>query len=330
MIPLADVLRKRPLIFSVVPLRDSRTGEKTHDDRILKNLDSRIDEFSGLLMTRRRVNAVSVPELVEENHEGRPRYNSVFTRKLSRGIASKAGIDSIVNKVVVHLENYSEFSDWVTETYSLGIRNMILVGGNTRHHRYPGPAVSEANVAAIHVADINGLENLTIGNICLPERRHEARTMLYKTMTGARFFTTQMLFDSQRIIELLREYTRICAGAGITPATVLLSFAPLRSVSDLNLLDFLGVDLSFEARQHILESGPISEAPERSIANALSIYSDVISSLDDQENAVPVGINIEQLTRTNLPFSLKLLDQFEKIIDLNAADIRELLGEKTH
>ncbi len=330
MIPFADVLRKRPLIFSVVPIRDSRTGEKAHDDRIMKNLDARIGEFSDLLKPRGRVNAVSVPELVEENHEGRPRYNSVFTRKLSGGIARRAGIDAIVNKVVVHLENYSEFSDWITETYSLGIRNMILVGGNTRHHKYPGPAVSEANVAAGHVAAIHGLENLTIGNICLPERRHEARTMLYKTMTGARFFTTQMLFDSQRITELLREYTGICAEAGITPATVLLSFAPLRSVSDLNLLDFLGVDLSLEARQRILESGPASEAPERSIINAVSIYSDVVRSLDDLENAVPVGVNIEQLTRTNLPHSLKLLDRFEKVIDLNGARIREEIEEKLH
>ena len=102
--------------------------------------------------------------------------------------------------------------------------------------------------------------------------------MLYKTMTGARFFTTQMLFDSQRIIELLRDYTLLCSEAGVDPATVLLSFAPLRSVSDLNLLDFLGVDLPTEAREYILDSGIPSEAPERSIMNAVSIYSDVVES----------------------------------------------------
>ena len=246
MIPFVNALNKKPLIFSVVPLRDTRTGEKAHDERILRNLDARIKEFSDALKGKKRLNAVSVPELVEENHEGRPRYNSVYTRKLSSGIASSLDIDAIVNKVVVHLESYSELSGWIQETYSLGIKNMVLVGGNTRHHRYPGPAVSEANVAAKHVATISGLDDLTIGNICLPERRNEARTMLYKTMTGARFFTTQMLFDSQRIIELLREYTMLCSEAGVEPATVLLSFAPLRSVSDLNFLDFLGFNTDSE------------------------------------------------------------------------------------
>jgi 5,10-methylenetetrahydrofolate reductase len=328
MIPFVNVLRKRPLIFSVVPIRDTRTGEKAHDDKILRNLDTRIKEFSDALTGKNRLNAVSVPELVEENHEGRPRYNSVYTRKLSGGIASNLDIDAIVNKVVVHLENYSELSGWIKETYSLGIRNMILVGGNTRHHRYPGPAVSEANVAAGHVAAINGLDDLTIGNICLPERRHEARAMLYKTMTGARFFTTQMLFDSQRIIELLGEYSALCNEAGVEPATVLLSFAPLRSVSDLNLLDFLGVDLPTEAREYILESGIPSEAPERSILNAVSIYSDVVDSIDRAGNPVPVGVNIEQLTKTNLPFSLRLLDRFADIIDKKGPELKETLDRK--
>jgi len=41
---------------------------------------------------------VSVPELVEENHEGKPRYNSVYTRALSRGTADLLGRDAIVNK----------------------------------------------------------------------------------------------------------------------------------------------------------------------------------------------------------------------------------------
>jgi hypothetical protein len=328
MIPFVNALNKKPLIFSVVPLRDTRTGEKAHDERILRNLDARIKEFSDALKGKKRLNAVSVPELVEENHEGRPRYNSVYTRKLSSGIASSLDIDAIVNKVVVHLESYSELSGWIQETYSLGIKNMVLVGGNTRHHRYPGPAVSEANVAAKHVATISGLDDLTIGNICLPERRNEARTMLYKTMTGARFFTTQMLFDSQRIIELLREYTMLCSEAGVEPATVLLSFAPLRSVSDLNFLDFLGVDLPTGPREYILDSGIPSEAPERSILNAVSIYSDVADSLEGLDNSVQVGVNIEQLTKTNLPYSLRLLDRFQEIIDMKGAELREVLDRK--
>lgn len=322
-----EMLGKRPLIFSVVPIRDSRTGEKSHDERILKNVDSRINEFSDLLKGKPRLNAVSVPELVEENHEGRPRYNSVYTRKLSGGIARRLGIDAIVNKVVVHLEDFTEFSSWIAETYAHGIKNMIFVGGNTRHHRYPGPTVPEANVAANHIARTSGLKDITIGNICLPERRHEARTMLYKTMTGARFFTTQMLFDSSRIVELIREYSDLCTRAHVVPATILLSFAPLRAVADLNLLDFLGVDLPEIAKHYILDSGEPEDAPNRSMKNAIGIYSDVIHSAEKLSGTVPIGVNIEQLTKTNLPFSLKLLDQFSGIIDMRSDDIDSVIQE---
>ena len=323
-VPFSDVLYRRPLIFSVVPLRDTKTGEKVHDERVLKNLNSRIDEMSALLKDHARLNAVSVPELVEENHEGKPRYNSVYTRALSRGIADRIHKDAIVNKVVVHLEDYSDLVGWIKETQSLGINNVIFVGGNTRHHRYPGPSVPEANVAATHAVRNLHVDSLTIGNICLPERRKEARTMLYKTMTGAKFFTTQMLFDSKRVLEVLYEYSRLCKYADIKPATVLLSFAPLRSVADLNFLDFLGVELPEEAKHYILDSGEQSDAPERSIINSLRIYTDVVSTLSQDNVDVPIGVNVEQLTKTNLVHSLKMLEKFEHFIDLDAVSFRKL------
>jgi hypothetical protein len=120
----------------------------------------------------------------------------------------------------------------------------------------------------------------------------------------------------------------LCSEAGVEPATVLLSFAPLRSVSDLNFLDFLGVDLPTGPREYILDSGIPSEAPERSILNAVSIYSDVADSLEGLDNSVQVGVNIEQLTKTNLPYSLKLLDRFQDIIDKKGSELRQVLDRK--
>ena len=90
------------------------------------------------------------------------------------------------------------------------------------HHRYPGPSVSEANVVARHIMEAKGMDNLMIGNICLPERRDEAKRMLFKTLAGAQFFTTQILFDSRQIIDILVEYNRLCLSAGVKPASVLL------------------------------------------------------------------------------------------------------------
>ena len=326
----AYLLQKRPLIFTVVPIRDNKTGDPVHDEKILKTVDSRKAEIAAALKPFTRLNAVNVPELVEENHEGKPRYNSVYTRKLARSIADSLGVDAIVNKVVVHIDSYDDYVKWIAETSSLGISNIIFVGGNTRHHRYPGPSVSEANIAIRHLEEKGQIKGITVGNICLPERRDEAKKMLFKTLTGAKFFTTQMLFDSRQIADLLYEYGKLCSIADVEPATILLSFAPLKSTADLNLLDFLGVDLPENVKNYILEDVSMAEATHRSLLNALNVYSGVVKALENVKNPVPIGINIEQLTRSNLSSSVKMLGEFSGVIDLQSHGISEHLEKLQH
>jgi len=315
-------LQKRPLVFTALPLRNNLTGESTHDEKIVQALNKKKEELASELSKIHRLNAVSVPELIEENHEGKPRYNSVYTRALSRGIADLVQKDALINKVVAHMQNFESFSGWIEETYSMGIRNMIFVGGNTRHHRFPGPSVSEANLIARHLVGLGLIEDVTVGNISLPERNDEAKRMLFKTISGAQFFTTQILFDSSQIINVILEYERQCSIAKVSPATVILSFAPLRSAIDLNLLDFLGVELPNNAKNYILKGSDSFDAPKRSVVNALRVYGDVVSSLKDTGVYVPVGINIEQLTRSNFATSMLMLGEFAKAIDKRGVEIK--------
>ena len=324
---LSDKLLSKPLLFTVVPIRDNKTGDPVHDEKILKNLSMKRSEIVKVLSPIKRLNAVNVPELIEENHEGKPRYNSIYTRMLARGIADDLKVDAIVNKVVVHIETYDDFVAWLKETSSLGVKNIIFVGGNTRHHKYPGPSVSEANITTNHLLSNHVINEVNIGNICLPERRDEAKKMLYKTLTGARFFTTQMLFDSRQISDLIMEYDKQCQKAGVRPGTIILSFAPLKSTADLNLLDFLGVDLPEKIKSFILEEEGISASSIRSIQNAANVYRGVLETLEKIENRVKVGVNIEQLTKSNLSSSVRMLEYFSKIIDLNRNDLDKMLTE---
>lgn len=324
---LSDKLLSKPLLFTVVPIRDNKTGDPVHDEKILKNLSMKRSEIVKVLSPIKRLNAVNVPELIEENHEGKPRYNSIYTRMLARGIADDLKVDAIVNKVVVHIETYDDFVAWLKETSSLGVKNIIFVGGNTRHHKYPGPSVSEANITTNHLLTNHVINEVNIGNICLPERRDEAKKMLFKTLTGARFFTTQMLFDSKQISDLIMEYDKQCLKAGVHPGAIILSFAPLKSTADLNLLDFLGVDLPEKIKSFILEEEGISASSIRSIQNAANVYSGVLETLEKIENRVKVGINIEQLTKSNLSSSVKMLEYFSKIIDLDRNDLDKMLTE---
>lgn len=168
---------------------------------------------------------------MEESHEGKPSYNSIYTRALASGSANLLHKDAIVNKVVAHIESYEKFVEWVSETYFLGIRNMLSVGGNGRQFRHPGPSVSETDVIARCILVAKSMHNLTSGNICLPERKDEAKRMLFKTLAGAQFFTTHTLFDNKQIIDVLVEYNRLCLSAGERPYSILLILSPLKSSS---------------------------------------------------------------------------------------------------
>lgn len=317
---------KKPLIFSAIPVRDSKTGDPVHDDRIIKNVKARITEIGKSLEPFGRLDGVSVPELVEENHEGRPRYNSIYTRMLAKGIAEHIHREAIINKVVAHINGYEDFVRWLEETSSLGIYNIIFVGGNTRHHRYPGPSVSEANIVAKHLEEKGKIRKITVGNICLPERRDEAKKMLLKTMSGARFFTTQILFDHVQISQHILNYQNLCESAEIEPATLLLSFAPLKSTADLNLLDFLGVDLPEETKNFILEGENAKIAADLSILNATTVYMNILREMEREGIRVPLGVNVEQLTKSNLALSLRMLSHFESIIDLSSASAENYLS----
>ena len=56
-----------------------------------------------------------------------------------------------------------------------------------------------------------------LGNIAIPQRTGEAHRMLLKTRSGARFFTTQIVFDSESVLRMLREYRPALPGNPASP-----------------------------------------------------------------------------------------------------------------
>ncbi|MCI4367497.1 MAG: hypothetical protein L3K08_07075, partial [Thermoplasmata archaeon] len=133
---LREALAVRPLLFEPVPptARSTPSRSKAH-----------VEELVERLSTVARLDGVDVPELVDENHDGRPYYRSGDTRPFARGIGQRLDRAVIVNKVVAHLPSGPALHRWAEETTSLGIPNMVLVGGSSRYIPYPGPTVSEAD-----------------------------------------------------------------------------------------------------------------------------------------------------------------------------------------
>ena len=294
-------LSRAPVFFEPVP-----PSLRTRPDRI----DAYFEELSTRLKAVESLDAIDVPELIDENHDGRPYYRTADPRQIGRKLADRAQRPVVVNKVVAHLPSAAALVTWTRETLDAGIRHVVLVGGSSRYIPYPGPQVIEADRACAAILHDQGGH---LGNIAIPQRQGEAHRMLAKTRAGATFFTTQILFDSESLRRTLQEYDALCQKAGIPAAAVLLSFAPLTDETDAEFVRWLGADIPEAAERWIL-NGDESSAGDRAIEQARRVWSDTRAGVDADGLSLSLGINVEQLTQRDLDVALRMLSELSGLV----------------
>ena len=303
---LTDALAGHPLFFEPVP-----PPARTHSERVAE----RVDALVRLVEEVPRLDALVVPELVDENHEGKPHYRSGDIRPFARALKERTGHEVVVNKVVAYLGSFAELERWVAEAVAQGLAHVVLVGGASRYIPYPGPSVADANrVCRPLLARAGG----RLGNIAIPQRTGEPHRMLSKTRVGASFFTTQIVFDAAQTIEMVRQYDLLCRQAAIPPAAVLVSFAPLADEQDIEFIRWLGADIPDAVEEELLE-GEDSEILRRSERRALEVWQRILRAVRAEGIEAPLGVNVEQVSARHLDAAGHLLKEFSsRLPDLSA------------
>ncbi len=293
----AEALERYPLLFEPVP-PPARAGPT--------RVAERLAAVVSLVRSVERIDALVLPELVDENHEGRPRYRSGDPSEFASALQATTGREAVLNKVVAYLDDPTALERWVGEVVGRGLRHLVLVGGASRYIPYPGPSVVEADRrAAPTVRSAGG----RLGNIAIPQRAGEPHRMLAKTRAGATFFTTQLIFDAEQVLQMVRQYDLLCRQASIPPAAVLLSVAPLADEQDVEFVRWLGADLP-EAAERAILAGDDAEAVRRSLDRALDVWARVLEGTRSEELAVPLGVNVEQVSVRHLDVAGELLRAF--------------------
>ena len=292
-VAFADRLTDFPVVLEIVPPH-RRSGSKAAE-RFLDRVRSAVDDLP-------RIDAVNFPEIVDENRVGSPYYRHVDPRRMASALNDGSRIDTIVNKVVVHLEDAAHLRAYLSESMTAyGLRNFVLAGGSSGRHVYPGPDVLTANEVLRALS--RSRPDVACGNILIPDRPGEVDRMIRKTRAGCRFFTTQVLFREEPTTSVLRGYGAACALAGVSPATVLLSFTPVTDRADLELLSWLGATIPHDVEASILSK----EDGERSLALARSVWSDIRDAIEDAPNPVPLGVNVEEISTHNFHLAVRLV-----------------------
>ena len=193
-------------------------------------------------------------------------------RLFAQAIRETCGTETVVNRVTVHVPE-AEQRRWLREVYQqYGIRNLILVGGESPDVKYPGPSVVEM----ASLVQEEGLP-LLLGGITIPDRPNEVERVLEKRQRGICFFTTQVLLDSRAAVELIR-------GLDGREARIVLSFTPLSHPRDLDFLKWLGVEVA-----------------------AGQILREVFENLPPRPPAL--GLQVERITKRNSSAALRMLTE---------------------
>ena len=272
-------------------------------------LNSYAENISSLL-SQTHIDAINIPEVRDEVARGeRPVKNQIRAepREFGKLLQDIVGIEAIVNRVVVHQELEKEM-EWFEETYTnFEIENLITVGGESRKIKYPGPSVNKALKA---IKDDSKL-NILCGGISIPSREKESLNLIEKSTNGSEFFTTQVLYDSSKIIKMISHYQKRCDEQNTFPRRLLLSFAPVSSKKNIDFLKWLGVEIPSETESFLNENE--KNMVERSMEISVGVLEETLSFLNENKIVVPIGLNVEHIMSYNFQSSIEMLQELARI-----------------
>ena len=272
-------------------------------------LNSYAENISSLL-SQTHIDAINIPEVRDEVARGeRPVKNQIRAepREFGKLLQDIVGIEAIVNRVVVHQELKKEM-EWFEETYTnFEIENLITVGGESRKIKYPGPSVNRA----LKAIKYNSKLNILCGGISIPSREKESLNLIEKSTNGSEFFTTQVLYDSSKIIKMISHYQKRCDEQNTFPRRLLLSFAPVSSKKNIDFLKWLGVEIPSETESFLNENE--KNMVERSMEISVGVLEETLSFLNENKIVVPIGLNVEHIMSYNFQSSIEMLQELARI-----------------
>lgn len=275
-----------------------------------KQVNLFVNQLSKFL-SKTKVDALFIPEIVPEARRSFfPIKEKLEPRILAQGIWQKSkNIKIIISRVVVHLPTNQQ-KKWLLETFkNYNIKNLVLVGGEKEAKFYPGPSVSQT----ANLIKQTG-PNYCCGGITIPTRRFktfdEPERIIKKQKAGIKFFISQIIFEPQTTINLLRDYYQVCQKQNIKPARIFLSFAPVSLPKDIEFLESLGVLVPRQTKKILLKNQ--KQMAEKSIKLAKKVFEQIINFTQKNKIKVPLGINISYLTKHNFEISKKMVKSFKQ------------------
>ncbi len=284
------------IIFEVMPY--PKTASESYADKITDKIVAAINEME-------KVSVINIPEIVEENHIGQPYYRNTDPRAFGKVLGEKCGKEIMVNTVVVHHKSKVAFERWLDKSIDqYGVNNFVFVGAKIPSIKYPGPSVTEAN-------SIASKKGVNFGNIFIPNRPEEAERLLSKTRSGCNFFTSQVLFESDTAIKVIKQCLKKCKISNLKPAKFYLSLAPVGNKEDVVFIKWLGAEMSKSTEDRLKNAKNMGE---ESVELLLKLVGK-IKDFSNYDKKVEIGLNIEYVMLHNLDLAKDLVKKASLLLN---------------
>ena len=277
--------RRGLYLYGTTPPRQSLSSEKIY--ALAEKLTARLSNLN--------LDAINVYDIQDE--EGRtpitrpfPFLPVVDSRVYAQILKNLTGTEIINYKCVVHHPR-ADFLAWLEQSWQqFGLRYLTLVGGSTSQMAYPGPTLSRAAKAT---ADHE--YNFVFGGVTIAERhiskRNEHLKLIEKARWGMKFFTSQVVYQPEATIQLLQDYSQQCQKLNLSPARIILTFAPCGHLKTLQFLKWLGVNFPQEVEREIFSAqSPLT----KSLEVCCSTLRQILESI--KHSQIPLGINVESVS----------------------------------
>jgi len=208
--------------------------------------------------------------------------------------------ETIIFRALTPNQSKEEFSDWISETInSYGGKNMVLVGGCRTCDEDSLLTVQEASKIIMDKHN-----ELFLGGITIAERHRDKlneHTRVYdKVDQGIGFFTSQVVYNADLAIWMLRDYDRLCKDQKREPVRIVFTFAPFGSEATVAFLRWLGVEIPDGTVKRALTRPTLKERVEESTQICWENWKRILDASKRLKIDVPLGFSVESVTKSKL------------------------------
>ena len=110
---------------------------------------------------------------------------------------------------------------------------------------------------------------------------------------------------------MLNNYDDLCKKNRVLTRRILLSFATVSSMKNIDFLKWLGVEIPNSTEENLLNKG--TKITQESLKIATNILKDILVNNEKLGITVPIGLNVEHIMSYNFQYSINMLQELSKI-----------------